>query len=127
MRQTTLALTLLVALGLTWGLARTDAQAPAAINPVGSYQISTLDENGTPLSGTLVVRAANGNYAGEFVAPAGDSVPILRVTTSATHLMMVLETGSGPAMAWLEKQADGTFTGTWHLLMPGIGVKAIRK
>ena len=41
--------------------------------------------------------------------------------------MMVLETGSGTAMAWLEKQADGTLKGTWHLLMPGIGVKAVKK
>lgn len=129
MRQATavLSLLLLVAFGVTGAPARTDAQTPSPINPVGSYQISTLDENGAPLSGTLTVGAANGNYTGQFVPTAGESVPILQVTTSAGHFMMVLETGSGPAMAWLEKRADGTLTGTWHLLMPGIGVKAVKK
>lgn len=127
MRKAPLALALLTTLVMTGALVGTDAQTPTPINPVGSYQVSTMDETGVPLSGTLTVRAANGNYTGEFVSEDGESVPVHQVTTSGSHFMMAMETGNGPAMAWLEKQADGTFRGTWHPLMPGIGVKAVKK
>lgn len=113
--------------GLGYGLgASTGAQTPPPINPVGTYTVSTANEQGSPLSGRMTVRATNGNYSGEFVSADGETVPMRQVTTSASHMMAVLETGNGVAVTWLERQDDGTFTGTWHPLMPGINVKVTK-
>jgi hypothetical protein len=90
--------------------------------------VSTADEDGIPLAGTLVVRAGEaGGYLGEFSAADGDVVPVLQVTTNGSHLMAMIETGVGPAVVWLQRQDDGAFTGSWHPLGAGINVKATKR
>lgn len=54
----------------------------AAINPVGSYAVATVDEEGAPLSGTFVVRASGAGFSGEFVSGTGDTIPVMQVTTN---------------------------------------------
>lgn len=97
------------------------------INPSGSYAVATVDEEGTPLSGTMTVQASGAGYTGQFVAASGDTIKMLQVTTNGQHMMAVFETGNGMAMTWLQRQPDGTFTGSWHPLGPGINVKATKK
>lgn len=117
---------LVAAIGFVLG-ARTGAQTPSPINPVGTYQVTTASEEGTPLAGTLTIQAANGNYSGQFVSTTGETVPLRQVTTSASHVMMAFDSSTGLAVAWLERQADGTFTGSWHPLTTGINLKVVKK
>jgi len=122
-RSLSLSLSLVALAALAAGGFNAVAQTPDPVNPVGTYVVSTLTEEGSPLSGTLTVRAANGNFTGEFSSDAGGTIPIRQVTTSATHMMAAFDSGESLAVAWLERQPDGTFTGSWHTLMPGVNVK----
>lgn len=122
MLRSVLTLTAVVLAGVVAGRFTAVAQTPAPLNPVGSYGVSTLTDVGVPISGTLNIRAASGNYTGEFVSDAA-TIPVRQVATSATHVMAVLDLGESLAFAWTERQPDGTFTGTWHALMPGVNVK----
>lgn len=99
------------------------AQTRTPINPVGTYTVSSLTEEGQQMSGTLTIRASEGMYTGEFVSPEAGTVPLRQVTSNAKHWVAIFTAGESLAVAWLERQADGTFTGTWHQLSPGIGVK----
>jgi hypothetical protein len=103
--------------------------APQHLDPVGSYAIVTADEEGMPLAGTLTVRAgADGEFVGQFAATGStEPVPVLQVTTNGRHLMAFLETGSGLGVTWLERQEDGTFTGSWHVVGAGIRVTATKR
>jgi hypothetical protein len=99
----------------------------AAINPVGSYTVGTISEEGVPLNGTMTIRANATGYDGEFVATTGDTVKMLQVTTNGQHMMAVFEAAGGLAVTWLQRQSDGAFTGSWHQLGPGINVKVTKK
>ncbi|MEZ5317914.1 MAG: hypothetical protein R2752_10985 [Vicinamibacterales bacterium] len=102
----------------------TRAQTPQPINPVGTYSVSTFTDEGQQMSGTLTVRAGEGGYTGELVSPEAGTVPLRQVTTNATNwIAMFTTTDNALAVAWLQRQPDGTFTGTWHQLSPGINVK----
>lgn len=112
----------LVALLFSTGGSPMDAQS-SAINPVGSYVVNTTDDTGTPLTGTLTIRAVAGGYAGEFVA-ADSVVPFMQVTTNGKHIMAIVDLTDYLAVTWLQLQEDGTYSGTWHQMSPGIAVSA---
>jgi hypothetical protein len=88
--------------------------------------VTSTDETGAPVTGTLTVRAAEGGYVGEFVSEDG-TVPFLQVTTNGQHFMGILDLTDYLAVTWLQRQEDGTFKGTWHQLSPGIPVTATKK
>lgn len=123
-----LAFALVAAFAVAAPVAR-DLQSPATpLDPVGSYTVATADESGVPLRGTLTIEAAErGEYTGRFLGPDGEVVPVPQVTTNGRHLMAIVETGAGLAVTWLQRQPDGTLTGTWHLLGEGIKVTATKR
>jgi hypothetical protein len=113
---------MLIALLFSTGGSPMDAQS-SVINPVGSYTVTSTDDTGTPLAGTLTIRATDGGYTGEFVS--GETlVPFVQVTTNGTHMMAVIDLTDYLAVTWLQLQEDGSFSGTWHQMSPGIAVTA---
>ncbi len=97
------------------------AQQPRALNPVGTYSVSSATDTGQPLAGSLVITAtAEGNYAGNFTSPAlPGPIPLLSVATNGKQMLATLQNPDGILLVWIEFAADGTFKGTWHQLGPG--------
>lgn len=96
------------------------AQQTRALDPVGSYSVTTTSETGQPLNGKLTITAGE-RYGGTFTSPAlPQPIKIESVATNARQIMITMNNGQGIVLVWIELQADGTFKGTWHQLGPAI-------
>jgi len=103
------------------------SQPPQVIDPTGTYTVRSTTDDGTPFEGTLTVRAAETGFDGVFESTATGPLVVRQVTTNRGYLMAIFESPNGLAMSWLERQADGTFRGTWHELGAGFGVTATKR
>lgn len=102
--------------------ARTPAPQAKALDPVGTYSVSTASDTGAPMTGTLVVANGPDGYTGSFSSPVLPApVVIASVTSNAKQIMVTLNNGRGGfVLVWIEIQPDDTFKGTWHDLSPGV-------
>lgn len=99
------------------------------LDPIGTYTVSTMSDTGTAMTGTLTIAAtADGNYTGQFTAPAIPApVPIGSVAVNGNEVLVVLRTSANTlALVYVERTADGTFKGTWHKLSDGIPATVTR-
>lgn len=97
------------------------AQQPKALDPVGTYSVSSATDTGQPFAGSLTITAtAEGNYAGNFTSPAlPGPIPLLSVATNGKQMLATMQNPDGIILVWIEFAADGAFKGTWHQLGPG--------
>jgi multidrug efflux pump subunit AcrB len=81
-----------------------------------------MSDTGTAMTGTLTIAAtADGNYTGQFTAPAIPApVPIGSVAVNGNEVLVVLRTSANTlALVYVERTADGTFKGTVVALRGG--------
>jgi hypothetical protein len=126
MRHTTLTLALYLAAIPVAG----SSQAPKAIDPAGTYAVTTLSDTGQAMTGTLTIAAgANGSYSGQFVSPTvAAPVPVVSVAANGGEVVIILRPSPRDlALVWVERGADGAFKGTWHQLGAGINATLIKK
>ena len=106
------------------------AQAKKPIDAAGNYAVTTASDTGQAMTGTLTIAAnAEGNYGGQFTSPAlPNPVPIASVAVNGGELLVVLKVSATEfALVWVERDADGTFKGSWHKLGPGINATMTKK
>jgi hypothetical protein len=121
MKRLAVSVAALTVFGILASVLTAKVQQPAALNPVGSYSVSSATDTGDPMSGTLVITASDNGYSGRFTSPVlPEAIPVLNVATNSRQMMATLNTGESLAFVWVEFAADGTFKGTWHELLPGI-------
>lgn len=103
-------------------------QSGAAIDPAGTFTVTTSNDTGDLVKGTLTVRRnAAGGYTGQFVSAGLGTVPMIDITSSGTHLLGVFVLDDGKAFVDLEQGQDGALTGTWYRLGDGLPITLIRK
>jgi hypothetical protein len=102
-------------------------QSSAGVDPSGTFTVTTSNDTGDLVKGTLTVRRnAEGGYAGEFVSDGLGKVPMIDITSSGTHLLGVFVLDDGKAFVDLEKNPDGALTGTWYRLGDGLPITLVR-
>ena len=87
---------------------------PAAVDPVGEFEYSTMTPDGTPLSGVMTIRGTPGNYTGNIDAGAMGVFPVRGVTVSGQSMTIASQHPEGPLEVRLTFVGD-EFTGSWHL------------
>jgi hypothetical protein len=113
-------------LGVLWLPEASRAQA-GVLDPSGKYLISTVDDDGSPLQGTLTITASAGGYTGQLEASAlPQPVPVVAVTTNTDRVVIIVNTAQGLALVNMQQQKDGTFKGAWHRLSDGNAVTATK-
>jgi hypothetical protein len=113
-------------LGVLW-LPETSRAQVGVLDPSGKYLVSTVDDDGSPLQGTLTITSSSGGYTGQFEASAlPQPVPVVAVTTNADRVLIIVNTAQGLALVNMQQQKDGTFKGTWHRLNDGIALTATK-
>ena len=103
-------------------------QSSSVIDASGTFAVTTSNDTGDLVKGTLTVRRnAQGGYLGEFVSAGLGKVPMIDITSSGTHLLGVFVLDDGKAFVDLEKNPDGALTGTWYRLGDGLPITLTRQ
>ena len=99
---------------LVLGLAVPFAQTtPAMLDPVGKWTFSTVSDTGQPMSGTLEIKGAPGNYTGAALTSDGNTVPITEVMTSPKAAIMILQLPASFVVVKITADGTGKFAGQW--------------
>lgn len=113
---------LVVALSSPW------LQSGAVLDPSGTFAVTTSNDTGDLVKGTLTVRrTTEGGYVGAFVSDGLGTVPMTDITSSGTHLLGVFVLDDGKAFVDLQQDKDGALTGTWYRLGDGLPITLARK
>ena len=88
--------------------------APAAVDPVGTFDFSTAVE-GMAVNGTMTIsRNPAGALEGTITTNITEAIPVRSVTVTGQRMNVVADTPDGPLNFVLEFQGD-EFSGTWDL------------
>ena len=103
-----------VALGVTLlSLVFSASQAPAAaFDPVGTWKVTTVSDEGQPMSVAVKITGKPGAYAGE--ANTGErALPLTDLATTPTGMIAVFALPQGSIVVQLGIGKDGKHSGTW--------------
>ena len=113
------ALSLAACAAGTTGEASAPAGAPApaasanAVNPVGTFEFTTLVNGGT-VNGTLEVAGAPGAYTGRLLTSILPEMPVRSATASGQEMTVLADAPDGTVTIRMAFTGD-TFTGSWAL------------
>jgi hypothetical protein len=108
-------------------LGRVGAQQLKALDPIGTYIITTTTQDGQPVRGTMTIVAKGSGYGGTFESTILPPVPVVEVTSGVDRLNVVIDAGDFLVQVRMNRQNDGSLTGYWHQLYPGIAATATIK
>lgn len=99
--------------------------APKPFDPGGTWNFSTVQEDGSPITGTLVITGKPGAYTGQATVADGTAIPISDVMTSPNGFMAIADLPQGAALFKLVKgQTEGTFVGAWGQIQQSYTITA---
>jgi hypothetical protein len=101
------------------------AQTPGTVNPVGSYDLSFIDD-GKPMTGTMVIRGTPGEYSGRITAEARPQVQISTVTASGPLVTVTADVPNGVLLLRFRVTGD-SLHGDWSLRNDGGRLSGVRR
>ena len=98
------------------------------IDPVGKWNFSTTNEEGTPTTGTIEISGKPGAYSGRISTSQGTTLQVGDVMTSKDVLLLLadLPDGAGTAVVKIIRSSTGTYSGHWGALRAVIPAKVER-
>ena len=98
------------------------------IDPVGTWNFSTTNEEGTPTTGTIEISGKPGAYTGRISTSQGTTLQVGDVMTSKDVLLLLadLPDGAGTAVVKIIRASTGTYSGHWGALRAVIPAKVER-
>ena len=98
------------------------------IDPVGKWNFSTTNEEGTPTTGTIEISGKPGAYSGRISTSQGTTLQVGDVMTSKDVVLLLadLPDGAGTAVVKIIRSSTGTYSGHWGALRAVIPAKVER-
>ena len=98
------------------------------IDPVGKWNFSTTNEEGTPTTGSIEITGKPGAYTGRITTSQGTTLQVGDVLTSPGVMVLLadLPDGAGTAVVKIIKSSNGAFSGHWGALRGTIPAKVER-
>ena len=98
------------------------------IDPVGKWNFSTTNEEGTPTTGTIEISGKPGAYTGRISTSQGTTLQVGDVMTSKDVLLLLadLPDGAGTAVVKIIRSSTGAYSGHWGALRATIPAKVER-
>ena len=102
----------------------TAVQSPVpAFDPVGSWKVSTVSDEGQPMSVGVTIAGKPGAYTGQ--ANTGErTLPLTDLATTPTGMIAVFALPQGFIVVQFGRGNDGKVTGTWGSMSQTYGLTA---
>jgi hypothetical protein len=105
--------TLVLALALA-SITAAQPRSVTTFDPLGKWTYSTIDDTGTPISGTMEITGKPGAYAGTIVSGPDRTLQINDVLTSPNAMVVLANLpDSGVAVIKVWQDADGKIQAGW--------------
>lgn len=107
------------------GVLMSGAQAPAAFDPLGSWRVSTVADDGSPISVDFTITGKPSAYAGEAKTSTGRALPLSDLATTPSGMIALFDLPQGSIVVRISG-ANGKFTGSWGQMNASFPIKAER-
>ena len=88
------------------------AQAPQNLDPVGKWTVSTVSDEGNPMTVTMEVAGKPGAYSGQAVTSLNRTLPLRELATTPTGFVALFDLPQGAIVVRIVR--DGAkYTGAW--------------
>ena len=99
--------------------------APKAFDPVGTWKVTTISDEGQPMSISVTISGTPGSYTGQ--ANTGSrTLPLTDLATTPTGMIAVFALPQGSIVVQMGAGKDGKFSGTWGEMPQTFGLSAER-
>lgn len=88
------------------------AQAPSTVDPVGTWAVSTVSDEGQPMTVTMTVSGKPGAYTGQAVNSLGRILPLRELATTPIGFLAIFELPQGIVLVRIVRDG-GKYTGAW--------------
>ena len=102
---------LLAALSVV-SLASAPAQTPPTFDPVGTWNISTVDDGGQPMSVVVRIAGKPGAYTGSATTSLNRTIPLRDLATTPNGMIMLFDLPEGAIVVRLVREG-GKHIGAW--------------
>jgi hypothetical protein len=86
--------------------------APAAFDPVGKWTVSTVSDEGRPMSVTVDITGRPGAYTGQ--AATGERIlPLRNLATTPSGMIAIFDLPQGAIVVSVARDAGGKHAGAW--------------
>ena len=101
-------------------------QGPASFDPVGTWKIQTVSDEGLPMSVTVDIMGRPGAYTGTAVTSEGRSLPLRDLATAPSGMIALFDLPQGAIVVRLVRDPQGKHVGAWGAVEQTFALSAER-
>jgi hypothetical protein len=91
------------------------AQAPTAVDPVGKWTISTVSDEGQPMTVAVEVAGKPGAYTGQAVTSLNRTLPLRELATTPNGFIALFDLPQGAIVVRIVRE-NGKYVGAWGVV-----------
>ena len=88
------------------------AQSTAAFNPIGTWRVTTVSDEGAPMNVTVTIAGKPGAYTGQAVVAPDRVLPLRDLATTTAGMIALFDLPQSTIIVRLAGK-DGKFAGDW--------------
>lgn len=115
----------LLALASVVSLSAVPAQTPAAFDPLGAWNVSTVDDNGQPMKVVVQIAGKPGAYTGSATTSANRTIPLRDLATTPNGMIMLFDLPQGAIVVRVVREG-GKHIGAWGEVVQTFALTAER-
>ncbi len=90
----------------------TGAQAPLNVDPVGTWTVATVSDEGQPIKVTMEVAGRPGAYTGSAVTSLNRTLPLRELATTPSGFVALFDLPQGAIVVRVVREG-GKYVGAW--------------
>jgi hypothetical protein len=97
---------------VVFGLTAAPPQQKAAFDPVGTWNVSTIDSDGTAMKVAMAIQGKPGAYTGTATTPNGE-LPLTHLATTPGGMIVIFALPQSSVVVMLSSDGPGKLVGQW--------------
>jgi hypothetical protein len=88
-------------------------QPPATFDPVGKWSVSTISDEGQPMTVVVEIAGKPGAYTGTAVTSLNRTLPLRDLATMPNGMVAIFDLPQGAIVVKMVRDGTGQFAGAW--------------